>query len=76
MLRGEKLCEFTAAAMAWVLCVVLLTLSLLAITHVSSAWSALDYWLAWFAGITFIAGMAGMGMAIIASFRFWDGICN
>lgn len=72
----KKLCRFAVCLL--ILCVGIGTLSasLWAVTSIHGDWNILDYWLAWFSGISFILGFGMILIGGVAAGTFLSDLCG
>ncbi len=71
-----KLCQLALALLLLGAGVVSLSLSFASVLAITIAWTAGDYWLAWFAAISFILGFVSGIAGVVATAQFLDGLCD
>lgn len=72
----KRLCRGSICFLVVVVGIVVLLLSLTAALSVRSPWTFADDWLAWFAGLSFIAGFAISICGAVASGIFLTELCG
>ena len=69
----KLLCKFAVGTLGLIIGLGALALSFAAVTHITGAWGAADYWLVWFSFFSFVLGLvAAIPPTIAATFALVD----
>lgn len=71
-----KLCTLLVTVASYGLCVVLFGLSFEAAASANFAWHPVDYWLVWFALVSFVGGVINGIFGTVMGMTFVDGLCG
>jgi len=72
----NNLCSILGTVLLALVGMAVLATSFEAVSHVSTAWTWLDYWLGWFAFFSFVIGFICFCVGIAATAIQFGEICN
>jgi len=72
----RKLCRIIGTILLTLVGMGVLALSFEAVSHVTMAWTWLDYWLGWFAFFSFVIGLVCFCIGVAGTAIQFGEVCN